>query len=194
MSLFCAVDNLLKFVYRIPWNSKSCRQADNMGADEYLAFYDRIWVLIGELNGKGAGKMLPKSSPLGLPSFGQRARGLVESLNLPAAEMAAVVVSGGLGNALSGKANKYVDKAIPLRGERCPRIIFHLLVLYLCKADLGRASKCVQQLISLLPALFISDDDQSKNKLHLFIWYLFITVCQINFELGIMILNYPVNF
>ncbi|KAH7652235.1 Concanavalin A-like lectins/glucanases protein [Dioscorea alata] len=173
----CAVTEILSTEaddqpLRITWSSKSCRQPDNMGADEYLVFYDRIWVLIGELNGKGAGKMLPKSSLLGLPSFGQRARGLVESLNIPAAEMAAVVVSGGLGNALSGKANKYVDKAIPLRGERCPRIIFHLLVLYLCKADLGRASKCVQQLISLLPALFISDDDQSKNKLHLFIWSL----------------------
>ncbi|KAJ0974642.1 hypothetical protein J5N97_016607 [Dioscorea zingiberensis] len=157
---------------RVAWNPNSIRREDYMVADEYWVFCDKIWVLIGDLNGKGAGKMLPKSTPLGPPSFGQRARGLVESLNIPAAEMAAVVVSGGLGNALGGKANKYVDKAIPLRGEKYPRIIFHLLVLYLCKADLGRASKCVQQLIALLPSLFISDDDQSKNKLHFFIWSL----------------------
>ncbi|XP_073009112.1 BEACH domain-containing protein B-like isoform X3 [Typha latifolia] len=102
---------------------------------------------------------------MGGPSFGQRARGLVESLYIPAAEMAAVVVSGGLGNALGGKVNKNVDKATMLRGERCPRVILHLVILYLCKASLESASRCVQQFISLLPSLLTSDDDQSKNRL-----------------------------
>ncbi|XP_073008552.1 BEACH domain-containing protein B isoform X1 [Typha latifolia] len=145
---------------------------DNIMQEEWWDLYDKIWILIGEVNGKGLNKNIPKNSTIGLPSFGQRARGLVESLNIPAAEMAAVVVSGGLGNALGGKVNKNVDKAMMLRGERCPRVILHLVILYLCKASLESASRCVQQFISLLPSLLTSDDDQSKNRLHFFIWSL----------------------
>ncbi|KAG9440194.1 hypothetical protein H6P81_020359 [Aristolochia fimbriata] len=134
--------------------------------------YDKVWALIGEMNDKGSGKLVPKSSVPGPPSFGQRARGLVESLNIPAAEMAAVVVSGGIGSALSGKTNKYVDKAMLLRGEKCPRIVFRLVVLYICEADLERASRCVQQFILLLPCLLTAEDEQSKSRLQLFIWSL----------------------
>lgn len=132
--------------------------------------YDKTWVLIAEVSGKGPSGILPKSSGSSGPSLSQRARGLVESLNIPAAEMASVVVTGGIGNALGGWANKSVDKAMLLRGEKFPRVVFHLVILYLCKADLEKASKCVQQFISLLPSFLASDDDQSKNRLHYFIW------------------------
>ncbi|GFY85908.1 binding protein [Actinidia rufa] len=124
------------------------------------------------MNGKAPGKMLPKSSSAVGPSFGQRARGLVESLNIPAAEMAAVVVSGGLSNALGGKPNKNVDKAMLLRAEKCPRIVFRLVILYLCRSSLERASRCIQQIVPLLPYLLAADDEQSKSRLQLFIWAL----------------------
>lgn len=110
--------------------------------------------------------MIPKSPQnVVAPSLGQRARGLVESLNVPGAEMAAVVVSSGI-----AKMNIFADRATILRGEIFPRIFFHLVILYLCKAGLENASKCVLQFMSLLP-LLIADDDQSKNKLHFLIWY-----------------------
>lgn len=126
------------------------------------------------MNGKGPSKMLVKSSSSGAPSLSQRARGLVESLNIPAAEMAAVVVSGGIGSALGGKPSKNVDKAMLLRGERCPRIVYRLVILYLCRASLERASRCVQQFIPLLPLLLAADDEQSKARLQLFIGYCFL--------------------
>ncbi|KAJ7958905.1 BEACH domain-containing protein [Quillaja saponaria] len=134
--------------------------------------YDNLWIIISEMHGKGPSKMLPKSSASAGPSFGQRARGLVESLNIPAAEVAAVVVSGGIGSALGAKPNKSVDKAMLLRGERFPRIIFRLVILYLCKSSLERASRCVQQVISLLPSLLNADDEHSKSRLQHFIWAL----------------------
>nr|GME12558.1 BEACH domain-containing protein B isoform X1 [Ipomoea batatas] len=140
--------------------------------EEWWNLYDNIWNIISAMNGKGSNKMLPKSSPAAITTFGQRARGLVESLNIPAAEMAAVVVSGGIGNALAGKPNKPVDKAMLLRGEKCPKIVFRLMILYLCKSSLERASRCVQQVIPLLPCLLTADDEQSKSRLQLFIWAL----------------------
>lgn len=158
-------------VPRVPWGYKSIPAGGGVDEDQWWNLYDKTWALICEMNGKGSSKMIPKSSTLVVPSFGQRARGLVESLNIPAAEMAAVVVAGGIGNALGGgKTNKSVDKAMMLRGDKCQRIVFHLVYLYLCKAGLERASRCVQQFISLLPSLLTSDDDQSKNRLHFFIW------------------------
>ncbi|KAM7514487.1 hypothetical protein LguiA_004070 [Lonicera macranthoides] len=146
-------------------------ERNNIG-DDWWNIYDKLWIIISEMNGKGPSKTLPKSSAAVGPSFGQRARGLVESLNIPAAEMAAVVVSGGISNALVGKPNKLVDKAMVLRGEKCPRIVFRLLIQYLCKASLERASRCVQQVIPLLPCLLTADDEQSKSRLQLFIWAL----------------------
>lgn len=140
--------------------------------EEWWHLYDKLWIIISEMNGKGPSKMLPKSSSVVGPSFGQRARGLVESLNIPAAEMAAVVVSGGISNALVGKPNRSVDKAMLLRGEKCPRIVFRLIILYLCKSSLERASRCVQQVVPLLPCLLTADDEQSKSRLQLFIWAL----------------------
>lgn len=157
---------------RIPLTQMSTTEEFDGMKDEWWDLYDKTWILMSEMNGKGPSRMLPKGSAVGGPSFGQRARGLVESLNIPAAEMAAVVVSGGIGNALGGKVNKHVDKAMLLRGEKCPRVLFHLVILYLCKAGLESASRCVQQFISLLPTLLTSDDDQSRNKLHFFIWTL----------------------
>ncbi|KAI4307513.1 hypothetical protein L6164_030691 [Bauhinia variegata] len=145
---------------------------DDTIEENWWTLYDNLWVIISEINGKGPSKMLPKSSPFTGPSFGQRARGLVESLNIPAAEVAAVVVSGGIGSALGAKPNKSVDRAMVLRGERCPRIVFRLVILYLCKASLERASRCVQQVIPLLPCLLAADDEQSKSRLQLFIWAL----------------------
>jgi WD40 repeat protein len=145
---------------------------DNVLSEKWWNIYDKLWIIISLMNGKGpSNKVLPKSSSAAGPSFGQRARVLVESLNIPAAEMAAVVVSGGISNAL-GKPNKMVDKAMLLRSERCPRIVFRLLILYLCKAPLEKASKCVQQVIPLLCILLTADDEHSKSRLQLFIWSL----------------------
>ncbi|KAK6940249.1 hypothetical protein RJ641_029780 [Dillenia turbinata] len=144
---------------------------DDKFDDERWNLYDNLWVIINKLNGKGPSKSLPKSSMASGSSFGQRARGLVESLNIPASEMAAVV-SGGIGNALGGKPTKNVDKAMLLRGEKCPRIVFRLVVLYLCRSSLERASHCVYQVISLLPCLLTADDEQSKSRLQLLIWSL----------------------
>ncbi|KAH9690313.1 BEACH domain-containing protein B [Citrus sinensis] len=160
---------------QIPRDQWVCRQIPSEGGivdDKWWNIYDNLWVIISAMNGKGPSKLLPKSSSSGAPSFGQRARGLVESLNIPAAEMAAVVVSGGIGSALGGKPNKNVDKAMLLRGERCPRIVFRLIILYLCQASLERASRCVQQVIPLLPSLLPADDEYSKGRLQLFIWAL----------------------
>ncbi|KAK9271394.1 hypothetical protein L1049_026984 [Liquidambar formosana] len=151
---------------------QSITNKDDTIDDKWWTLYDNLWIIISEMNGKGPSKTLPKSSSSMGPSLGQRARGLVESLNIPAAEMAAVVVSGGIGNALGGRPNKNIDKAMLLRGEKCPRIVFRLVILYLCKSSLERASRCVQQVISLLPSLLASDDDQSKSRLQLFIWAL----------------------
>ncbi|KAK9165680.1 hypothetical protein Scep_000871 [Stephania cephalantha] len=150
----------------------------NVSKEDYIVeekwwnMYDKVWIIIGLLNGKGPNKMLPKSSSSVGPSLGQRARGLVESLNIPAAEMAAVVVSGGISNALSGKPNKLNDKAMILRGEKCPRVVFRLLALYLCKSSLERASRCVQQVVPIIPCLLAADDEQTKSRLQLFIWSL----------------------
>ncbi|XP_071693148.1 BEACH domain-containing protein B isoform X2 [Rutidosis leptorrhynchoides] len=145
--------------------------------DSWWNLYDKLWVVISEMHGKGPSQLLNKSlSTIGGPSFGQRARGLVESLNIPAAEMAAVVVSGGISNALGGggggKPNKVIDKAMLLRPEKCSRIAFRLMIVYLCKSSLERASRCVQRFIPILPSLLTADDEQSKNRLQLFIWAL----------------------
>ncbi|CAL5385752.1 unnamed protein product [Camellia sinensis] len=145
---------------------------DEMVDEEWWNLYDNLWIILCQMNGKAQSKVLPKSSSAVGPTFGQRARGLVESLNIPAAEMAAVVVSGGLSNALGGKPNKTVDKAMLLRAEKCPRIVFRLVILYLCRSSLERASRCVQQVIPLLPYLLAADDEQSKSRLQLFIWAL----------------------
>jgi hypothetical protein len=163
------------FDYFISRNLRGGKQIvtneDDVNDEKWWKLYDDLWIIISEMNGKGPSKTLPKASSAAGPSFGQRARGLVESLNIPAAEVAAVVVSGGIGSALGGKPNKNVDKAMLLRGERFPRIIFRLVILYLCRSSLERASRCVQQVISLFPCLLAADDEQSKSKLQLFIWY-----------------------
>lgn len=139
--------------------------------DRWWTLYDKLWFVLSGMNDRIPSKTIAKSAtPVG-PSLGQRARGLVESLNIPAAEMAAVVVSGGIGSALSGKTSKYVDKAMLLRGEKCPRIVFRLVILYICLANLERASRCVQLFLSLLPYLLNTDDEQCKNRFQLFIWY-----------------------
>ncbi|XP_020218624.1 BEACH domain-containing protein B isoform X2 [Cajanus cajan] len=154
-------------------NSKQPTPNDDTIEEKWWNLYDKLWVVIGKMNGKGSSNMLPKSSSFAGPSLGQRARGLVESLNIPAAEVAAVVVSGGISTALNAKPNKNVDKAMVLRGERCPRIIYRLVILYLCKSSLERASRCVQQFTSLLPCLLLNaDDEQSKSRLQLIIWTL----------------------
>uniref|UniRef100_A0A0D9VCI8 BEACH domain-containing protein B n=1 Tax=Leersia perrieri TaxID=77586 RepID=A0A0D9VCI8_9ORYZ len=124
----------------LPW-SNSTSTDGGKPSDDWWSFYDKIWTLLYNMNGRGQNRLTPKGSNAAAPSIGQRARGLVESLNIPAAEMAAVVVTGGIGSALSGKANKNADKAMMLRGERFPRIIFHLIILYLCKSGLENASK-----------------------------------------------------
>jgi len=161
---------LILYAFSKSQNSKQPMPKDDTMEDKWWNLYDKLWVVISKMNGKGSSNMLPKSSALAGPSLGQRARGLVESLNIPAAEVAAVVVAGGIGTALTAKPNKNVDKAMVLRGERCPRIIYRLVILYLCKSSLERASRCVHQFISLLPCLLNADDEQSKSRLQLIIW------------------------
>lgn len=139
--------------------------------DHHWHLYDKVWTLVSEMSGKGPSKRSVASASTG-PSLGQRARGLVESLNMPAVEMATAVVSGGFSAVANISTSKLVDKAIRLRGEKCPRILFRLVLLYLCKADLERASRCVQQFVSLLPYLLSTDNEQIKNRLQLFIWSL----------------------
>uniref|UniRef100_K3YP63 BEACH domain-containing protein B n=1 Tax=Setaria italica TaxID=4555 RepID=K3YP63_SETIT len=157
-------------VTSLPWSNTLFVNGEKL-SDDWWSYFDKIWTLLCYLNDKGQNRLTPKGSNAAGPSIGQRARGLVESLNIPAAEMAAVVVTGGISSALGGKTNKIADKAMMLRGERFPRIVFHLIIMYLCKAGLENASKCVQQFISLLPNL-ISEDDQCKNRLHFLIWSL----------------------
>ncbi|RDY05943.1 BEACH domain-containing protein B, partial [Mucuna pruriens] len=99
-------------------SSKQPIPSDDTIEEKWWNLYDNLWAVISKMNGKGPSNMLPKSSSFTGPSLGQRARGLVESLNIPAAEVAAVVVSGGIGTALTAKPNKNVDKAMVLRGER----------------------------------------------------------------------------
>ncbi|RLN08296.1 BEACH domain-containing protein B [Panicum miliaceum] len=124
----------------LPWSNTIFVNGELL-SDDWWSFFDKIWTLLCYLNDKGQTRLTPKSSNAAGPSIGQRARGLVESLNIPAAEMAAVVVTGGISSALGGKTNKIADKAMMLRGERFPRIIFHLIIMYLCKAGLENTSK-----------------------------------------------------
>ncbi|RLM79604.1 BEACH domain-containing protein B [Panicum miliaceum] len=124
----------------LPWSNTFFVNGELL-SDDWWSFFDKIWTLLCYLNDKGQTRLTPKSSNAAGPSIGQRARGLVESLNIPAAEMAAVVVTGGISSTLGGKTNKIADKAMMLRGERFPRIMFHLIIMYLCKAGLENASK-----------------------------------------------------
>ncbi|KAK1395990.1 Beach domain-containing protein b [Heracleum sosnowskyi] len=142
---------------------------NDMIEEERWNIYDKLWIIIREMHGKGPRKLQKSSTGVGA-SFGKRARGLVESLNIPSAEMASAVVSG----ALVGRTNKTVDKAMLLRGENCPRIAYRLLVVYLCKASLARCSRCVQLVIPVLPNLLTASDEQSKSRLQLFIWSLLV--------------------
>lgn len=76
-------------------------------------------------------KCQPKTTSFAGPSLGQRARGLVESLNIPAAEVAAVVVSGGIGNALTAKPNKMLIKQW-FYEERGALELFITLFFFIC--------------------------------------------------------------
>ncbi|CAK9237200.1 unnamed protein product [Sphagnum troendelagicum] len=141
---------------------------------EYWRLYDKVWSLLIAMNGRGPAAnrgnfVLPPTSG---PTFGQRARGLVESLNIPASEIAAAVVSGGLGVVSIGSFAKVLDKSSRSRGERCPRVVLRLVLLYLFEADLDAAKRCVQQFIALLPAFFSTESEQNKNRLQLLLWTL----------------------
>ncbi|CAI8599125.1 unnamed protein product [Vicia faba] len=77
-------------------NFKQLIPCEDSIEDKWWNLYDNLWVIISKMNCKGPSGALPKSTSFAGPSLGQRARGLVESLNIPAAEVAAVVVSGGI--------------------------------------------------------------------------------------------------
>jgi hypothetical protein len=133
-------------------------------SDDWWSFFDKVWSIICNLR-KGPSKLLQKDPNVDVASLG-----LMESVNVPTPEKAAAVVSGGIGTALGVKMNRFTEKTIVSREEIIPRVFFHLVILYLCKAGSENASKCVLNFMSLLPIL-ISEDDQSKNKLHFLIWY-----------------------
>ncbi|WVZ78912.1 hypothetical protein U9M48_026555 [Paspalum notatum var. saurae] len=155
----------------------ACKFSDgNRVSDDWWSFFDKVWSIICNLNGKGPSKLLPKDPNVEAAPLGQRTRGLVESMNVPAAEKAGV--SGGISTALGVKMNIFAEKTTTSKEEIVPRIFFHLVILYLCKAGLENASKCVLQFMSLLPIILISEDDQSKNKLHFLIWSLLIVRSQ----------------
>ncbi|RCV22961.1 hypothetical protein SETIT_4G261700v2 [Setaria italica] len=142
-------------------------------SDDWWSFFDKVWSIICNLNRKGPSKLLQKDPNVDVASLG-----LMESVNVPTPEKAAVVVSEGIGTALGVKTNRFTEKTIMSREEIIPRVFFHLVILYLCKAGSENASKCVLQFMSLLPILLISEDDQSKNKLHFLIWSLLIVRSQ----------------
>ncbi|MCO5595749.1 hypothetical protein L7F22_049797 [Adiantum nelumboides] len=128
--------------------------------------YDKLWDVIRDMHGRGKGDSMSG------PSLGQRARGLVESINLPAAEMAAAVVAGGLGAVVSMNPGKLFDKAIKLRGDKFPRVVLHLVMLYIYKGPFESASACVHQFLSVLPLFLTSENEQCKSRLQLFLWCL----------------------
>ncbi|CAL4966889.1 unnamed protein product [Urochloa decumbens] len=150
----------------------------NKVSDDWWSFFDKVWSIVCSLNGKGPSKLLQKDPNVEVASLDQKPSGLVESVNIPAPEKAATVVSRGIGTALGVKMNRFAETAITSREEIIPRVFFHLVILYLCKAGSKNASKCVLQFMSLLPILLISEDDQSKNKLHFLIWSLLIARSQ----------------
>ncbi len=141
--------------------------------DQYWRLYDNVWSLLIAMNGRGTASGNFQLSAASSPTLGQRARGLVESLNMPAAEMAAAVVSSGLGVVgISSSLNKQQgEKTSRLRGERCPRVVFRLVLLYLYHADLESTSRCVQQFLALLPVFLSTENEQNKNRLQLLLWY-----------------------
>lgn len=155
---------------RVAWNNEPLSSVNDTLDVGWWNLYDNIWAIISEMSGKASNKMFSKGPASGGPSLGQRARGLVESLNIPATEMA-VVVSGGIGGAFGARPSKHFDKAMLLRNEKCPRIVFHLVLLYLCRASPEKASTCVQQFCVLLPTFLSSEEEQLKNRIHLFLWY-----------------------
>jgi hypothetical protein len=142
--------------------------------DQYWRLYDNVWSLLIAMNGRGTASGSFQLSAASSPTLGQRARGLVESLNMPAAEMAAAVVSSGLGVVgISSSLNKQQgEKTSRLRGERCPRVVFRLVLLYLYHADLESTSRCVQQFLALLPVFLSTESEQNKNRLQLLLWTL----------------------
>ncbi|EFJ19512.1 hypothetical protein SELMODRAFT_110788, partial [Selaginella moellendorffii] len=108
--------------------------------EEGLRLYDQVWDLLSAINGIGQGGA---STSTAGPTFGQRARGLVESLNLPAAEVAAVV-TGGLGSVgINVPSSKPNEKAMKLRGEKFSRLAFRLVLVYLYRAGLEAVLLCL---------------------------------------------------
>ena len=130
--------------------------------------YNGVWKLLCTANGvpfpgsEGVHISGPTTidQPLQTPTFGQRARGLVESLHAPASEML-----GGPGGAWGN------DKVVKLRGEKLPRVVFRLLLLYLWEATLDEAAVYAQVFLALLPSLLAVESEASKNRLHLFLWW-----------------------
>ena len=131
--------------------------------EQYWQVYTRFWAVLEDVYGKDRGDF-------SVPSLGQRARGLVESMNIPAAEMAAAVVAGGFGAVVNMNPGKLIDKAVKLRGEKFPRVVCHLALLYLYRASLEATSSFVNQFVSLLPLFLASESEQCKNRLQLFLW------------------------
>ncbi|XP_024540202.1 BEACH domain-containing protein B isoform X1 [Selaginella moellendorffii] len=142
-------------------------QSESSGFNQRL--YDQVWDLLSAINGIGQGGA---STSTAGPTFGQRARGLVESLNLPAAEVAAVV-TGGLGSVgINVPSSKPNEKAMKLRGEKFSRLAFRLVLVYLYRAGLEAVLLSVQQFLPLVPGFLSSDSDQNKGQLYLAIWCL----------------------
>ena len=97
------------------------------------------------------------------PTLGQRAMGLVESFNLQALEL--------IGGSARPSLSQGMEKAVRMRGERCPLIVFRVMLLFVQEADLDLAEQQVHNFLAFLPSMLAVETDTVKNRLHYFLWY-----------------------
>eukprot|EP00850_Spirogloea_muscicola_P002042 SM000007S21002 [mRNA] locus=s7:1425419:1443445:- [translate_table: standard] len=176
--LFAHLDKEVLRVLR-PGDALEQAQAQHLGKDSirpentlaekgpHWRLYEMVWALLGSIHGKKVGGKVAHLQLV--PTLAQRARGLLDSLNGPASELAGAFNTGQPGGLAKGLER---DKLMKLRGDRCPRVAFRLAFLYLHHADLASASRAAEQLSVLLPDLLAVDTDVVRSRLQLFLWSL----------------------
>eukprot|EP00850_Spirogloea_muscicola_P002934 SM000011S19112 [mRNA] locus=s11:883394:901254:- [translate_table: standard] len=176
--LFAHLDKEVLRVLR-PGDALEQAQAQHLGKDSirpenslaekgpHWRLYEMVWALLGSLHGKKVGGKVAHLQSV--PTLAQRARGLLDSLNGPASEIAGAFNTGQAGGLTRGLER---DKVMKLRGDRCPRVAFRLALLYLHHADLASAARAAEQLSVLLLDLLAVDTDVVRSRLQLFLWSL----------------------
>lgn len=96
------------------------------------------------------------------PTLGQRAMGLVESFNMQALEL--------IGVSSRPTLSQGIEKAVRMRGERCPRLVFRLMLLFMQEADMDLAVLQMDRFLAFLPSMVSVETEQARNRLHLFLW------------------------